>query len=211
MSGDYQVLEQLTDQEPVFSKARYTVRSFSIRRNEKIAVHCTVRGQKAQEILERGLKVRRWLRVLAGAGLGGGAPRPAFSRRGGLTCPFVFAPCRLRSLNFTRRTSRTSATLASALTRCGGCWLALVLLSSPRFGGGGMAGSHRVSRVQHIDLGLKYDPTIGIYGMDFYVVMGRRGGASITQRRRKTSKVGAPHLLTKEESQRWFQQKVWPL
>ncbi len=40
-----------------FYKARYTVRSFSIRRNEKIAVHCTVRGEKAQEILEKGLKV----------------------------------------------------------------------------------------------------------------------------------------------------------
>lgn len=52
------VLEQLTGQQPVFSKARYTVRSFGIRRNEKIAVHCTVRGAKAEEILEKGLKVR---------------------------------------------------------------------------------------------------------------------------------------------------------
>uniref|UniRef100_A0A3B3BJX7 Large ribosomal subunit protein uL5 n=1 Tax=Oryzias melastigma TaxID=30732 RepID=A0A3B3BJX7_ORYME len=51
------VLEQLTGQTPVFSKARYTVRSFGIRRNEKIAVHCTVRGAKAEEILEKGLKV----------------------------------------------------------------------------------------------------------------------------------------------------------
>ena len=51
------VLEQLTGQQPVFSKARYTVRTFGIRRNEKISVHCTVRGPKAQEILERGLKV----------------------------------------------------------------------------------------------------------------------------------------------------------
>lgn len=40
------------------SLARYTVRSFGIRRNEKIAVHCTVRGAKAEEILEKGLKVR---------------------------------------------------------------------------------------------------------------------------------------------------------
>jgi len=39
------------------SVARYTVRSFGIRRNEKIAVHCTVRGAKAEEILDRGLKV----------------------------------------------------------------------------------------------------------------------------------------------------------
>lgn len=52
-----QVLESLTGQKPVFSKARYTVRSFGIRRNEKIAVHCTVRGPKAEEILEKGLKV----------------------------------------------------------------------------------------------------------------------------------------------------------
>ena len=36
------VLEQLTDKKPVYSKARYTVRSFGIRRNEKIAVYVTV-------------------------------------------------------------------------------------------------------------------------------------------------------------------------
>lgn len=39
------VLEQLTDKKPVYSKARYTVRTFGIRRNEKIAVHVTVRLQ----------------------------------------------------------------------------------------------------------------------------------------------------------------------
>merc|ERR1712055_1149338 len=54
------VLEALTGQTPVFSKARYTVRSFGIRRNEKIAVHCTVRGAKAEEILEKGLKVKEY-------------------------------------------------------------------------------------------------------------------------------------------------------
>ena len=44
----------MTGQTPVFSKARYTVRSFGIRRNEKISVHCTVRGPKveAEEILQ---------------------------------------------------------------------------------------------------------------------------------------------------------------
>lgn len=54
------VLEQLTGQTPVTSKARYTVRSFGIRRNEKIAVHVTIRGPKAEEILERGLKVKEY-------------------------------------------------------------------------------------------------------------------------------------------------------
>merc|ERR1739844_762505 len=54
------VLEDLTDQKPVESKARYTVRTFGIRRNEKIAVHVTVRGDKADELLKRGLKVKEY-------------------------------------------------------------------------------------------------------------------------------------------------------
>uniref|UniRef100_A0A8C1UTQ3 Large ribosomal subunit protein uL5 n=1 Tax=Cyprinus carpio TaxID=7962 RepID=A0A8C1UTQ3_CYPCA len=95
------VLEQLTGQTPVFSKARYTVRSFGIRRNEKIAVHCTVRGAKAEEILEKGLKVREY---------------------------------ELRKNNFS---------------------------DTGNFGFGIQ---------EHIDLGIKYDPSIGIYGLDFYVV-----------------------------------------
>ena len=36
------------------------MRTFGIRRNEKIAVHVTVRGQKAAEILEKGLKVKEF-------------------------------------------------------------------------------------------------------------------------------------------------------
>ena len=42
----------------LFLLARFTIRSFSIRRNEKISVHATIRGEKALEILERGLKVK---------------------------------------------------------------------------------------------------------------------------------------------------------
>jgi hypothetical protein len=52
------VLEQLTGQTPIFSKSRLTIRSFGIRRNEKISTHVTIRGPKAEEILERGLKVK---------------------------------------------------------------------------------------------------------------------------------------------------------
>ena len=99
-------MEQLTGQQPVFSKARYTVRSFGIRRNEKIAVHCTVRGAKAEEILERGLKVREY---------------------------------ELRKDNFSN------------------------------------TGNFGFGIQEHIDLGIKYDPSIGIYGLDFYVVLGRPG------------------------------------
>merc|ERR1719364_641934 len=54
------VLEDLSGQQPVFSKARYTVRTFGIRRNEKIACHVTIRGEKAEELLERGLKVKEY-------------------------------------------------------------------------------------------------------------------------------------------------------
>ena len=59
-----QVLESLTGQTPVFSKARYTIRSFGIRRNEKIGCFVTVRGEKALELLERGLKVRSLIDVV---------------------------------------------------------------------------------------------------------------------------------------------------
>merc|ERR1711998_159968 len=50
------VLNQLSDQTPVENKARYTVRTFGIRRNEKIACHVTVRGEKAMDLIDRGLK-----------------------------------------------------------------------------------------------------------------------------------------------------------
>ncbi|KAI5139197.1 60S Ribosomal Protein L11 [Manis pentadactyla] len=131
------VLEQLTGQTPVFSKARYTVRSFGIRRNEKIAVHCTVRGAKAEEILEKGLKVREY---------------------------------ELRKNNFS---------------------------DTGNFGFGIQ---------EHIDLGIKYDPSIGIYGLDFYVVLGRPG-FSIADKKRRTGCIGAKHRISKEEAMRWFQQK----
>jgi large subunit ribosomal protein L11e len=98
------VLEQLTGQQPVYSKARYTLRSFGIRRNEKIAVHVTVRGEKAIEILERGLKVKEY---------------------------------ELLQRNFS---------------------------DTGNFGFG---------INEHIDLGIKYDPTTGIYGLDFFVCLSR--------------------------------------
>merc|ERR1711957_437651 len=52
------VLTDLTGQTPVESKARYTIRTFSIKRNEKIAVHVTVRGKQAETLLNNALKVK---------------------------------------------------------------------------------------------------------------------------------------------------------
>jgi hypothetical protein len=58
------VLDQLTNQTGVFGKARFTVRTFSIRRNEQISVYCTVRGKRADEILKKALRVKEFeLRV----------------------------------------------------------------------------------------------------------------------------------------------------
>lgn len=44
----------------MFGKARYTVRQWSVRRNEKISCHVTVRGEKAYSLLEAGLKVKEY-------------------------------------------------------------------------------------------------------------------------------------------------------
>merc|ERR1711942_493164 len=128
------VLEQLTGQTPVTSKARYTVRSFGIKRNEKIACHCTVRGPKAEEILEKGPKVKEY---------------------------------ELRKDCFSNM------------------------------------GSFGFGLQEHIDLGIKYDPSIGIYGMDFYVVLGR-AGYNINQRRKQKSRIGPNHRVTQEEAMKWF-------
>jgi len=43
--------------------------------------------------------------------------------------------------------------------------------------------------------------------MDFYVVLGRPG-FNVAKRRRAKAHVGAPHKISKEESMKWFQQKV---
>merc|ERR1719458_1995654 len=105
------VLESLTGQTPVFSKAHYTVR-----------------GPKAEEILERGFKGKEY---------------------------------ELRKENFSHH------------------------------------GNFGFGIQEHIDLGIKYDPSIGIYGMDFFVVLGRPG-MIVAHRRAKVGKVGFPHRLTKE-------------
>ena len=48
------VLESITSQQPIFSKAGYTVRTFGIRRNEKISAHVTIGNRdKAMQILVR--------------------------------------------------------------------------------------------------------------------------------------------------------------
>jgi hypothetical protein len=59
---------------------------------------------------------------------------------------------------------------------------------------------------EHIDLGIKYDPSSGIFGMDFYVVL-KRPGARVARRRARTGRVGSAHKISKEQAIRWFQKK----
>jgi len=56
---------------------------------------------------------------------------------------------------------------------------------------------------EHIDLGIKYDPGIGIYGMDIYVVLSRPG-YRVAKRKRKPGRVGINHRITKDEAKKWF-------
>ncbi|CDF39549.1 unnamed protein product [Chondrus crispus] len=138
------VLEQLTGQTPVFSKSRLTIRTFGIRRNEKIATHVTVRGPKAEEILERGLKVKEF---------------------------------ELKERNFSGGGSSSAG-----------------------------AGGFGFGINEHIDLGLKYDPTTGIYGMDFYIVL-KRAGNRVSKRRRAPSSIGKFQTVSKDDAIKWFQTK----
>lgn len=54
------VLNQLSGQEPAFGKSRLTVRNFGIRRGQKISTKVTVRGPKAEEILNKALRVKSY-------------------------------------------------------------------------------------------------------------------------------------------------------
>jgi large subunit ribosomal protein L11e len=128
------VLEGLTGQKPRLGRARYTVRQFNIRRNETISAYVTVRGPKALDLIERGLKVKEY---------------------------------ELKKRNFSE------------------------------------VGHFGFGISEHIDLGVKYDPATGIFGMDFYVVLGRKGNR-VARRKHAVSRVGAPHRIGKAEAQKWF-------
>merc|ERR1711907_482345 len=131
------LLEHLTGQQPMWGKARYTVRSFSIRRNERISCFVTVRGDKAEELLVAGLRVKCF---------------------------------ELLRSNFA------------------------------------INGSFGFGIQEHIDLGIKYDPSTGIYGLDFYVVL-ERPGYRVSRRRRCRNHIGKQHRVTKEDAMKWYENK----
>ena len=56
---------------------------------------------------------------------------------------------------------------------------------------------------EHIDLGIKYDTSTGIFGMDFYVVLGRKGHR-VSQRRNRRARVGKFQRVSKDDAKLWF-------
>ncbi len=125
------VLELITGQKPVKTRAKKTVREWGIRKKEPIACKVTLRGERALDFLKRALYV-----------IDNKLPRSSFDEFG----------------NFS-------------------------------FG-----------IKEHIDLpGVKYDPELGIFGMDVCVTL-ERPGYHVKRRKIKKSKIGRKHLLTREEA-----------
>jgi large subunit ribosomal protein L5 len=57
---------------------------------------------------------------------------------------------------------------------------------------------------EHIEIpGIRYDPEVGIWGMNVSVFLQRPGG-SVARRLRKPSKVGKGHVVTKQEAMNYF-------
>ena len=56
---------------------------------------------------------------------------------------------------------------------------------------------------EHIDLGIKYDTSTGIFGMDFYVVL-KRPGNRVAKRRAKQNRMGKFQKVTKDDAKLWF-------
>ena len=60
---------------------------------------------------------------------------------------------------------------------------------------------------EHIDLRLKYEPNIGIYGMGFFTVLARKG-KRVDRRKHQRSRLGNFQKVTKEDAKNWFKEKL---
>ena len=132
------VLEKLTGQTPIQSRARQTVRDFGIRRREPIAVRVTLRDSRAEEFLLRAFKAKENVLLVKN-------------------------------------------------------W--------------DQDGNFAFGIKEHIDLpDVKYDPELGIQGMNVTVCI-ERPGFRIKRRRRQRTKVPYRHRITPEESMIFIRSK----
>jgi large subunit ribosomal protein L5 len=138
LSKDMNILENLTSQKPAERRAKQTIRTFGIRRNEPMACMVTLRGDRAETFLAR-----------------------AFQAIGN----------RINPRNFDK------------------------------------TGNFAFGIREHIDIpGTRYDPNLGITGMDVMVTV-ERPGYRVSRRKRLRSKVGSKHRVTPEESRQYIAEK----
>ena len=135
-SGDrlqkaYQLLQELSNAKPVYTKAKKTIREFGIRKGQPIGVKVTLRGKKAEEFLKK---------VLDAIGY------------------------RIKETSFDDN------------------------------------GNVSFGISEHVILpGARYDPEIGIFGMDIAITL-ERPGYRVARRRRRASKIPKRHRVTKKEA-----------
>jgi large subunit ribosomal protein L5 len=132
------ILENLTDQRPCTKRAKQTIRTFGIRKNEPIACIVTLRGPKADAILNK---------------------------------TFAAVGKRISPRSFDRN------------------------------------GNFAFGIKEHIDIpGQRYDPKLGIIGMDVMATVERRG-YRVARRRRAKSKVAISHRVKREEAIEFIKQR----
>ena len=125
------IMEGLTDQKPVMRRAKQTMRTWGVRRNEPIACMVTLRREKAEALLRK-------------------------------TFPAVGNRINPRSFD--------------------------------------KQGNFAFGIREHIDIpGQRYDPNLGITGMDIMATV-ERPGYRVTRRRRIKSRMSQSHKVTQEES-----------
>ncbi len=126
------VVEQLTGQKPVFTKAKKTIKDFGVRKGESIGVKVTLRKEKAIEFLKKVL----------------------------------------HAVDYKLKASQFDA-----------------------------HGNVSIGIKEHIHLpGVKYDPEIGVFGMDVAVTIERPGYRIVRRRRCRKKHIPRRHRVKPEES-----------
>jgi len=132
------VLEELTDQKPCTRQAKQTLKDFGIREGEPIACLTTLRGEKANAFLKRGLE--------------------AVSNT-------------LKASNFDDN------------------------------------GNFAFGIKEHIEIpGTKYQPELGIFGMDIMSTL-ERPGYRVKRRRIRPSRIGKSHRVGREDAVKFVSEK----
>lgn len=134
LSNAMQILETVTGQKPNQRAAKQSIRPWAIRKGEPMACAVTLRGEKAEEFLQKAFTAIRH---------------------------------RMNSRSFDKD------------------------------------GNFAFGIREHIDIpGTRYDPQMGIIGMDVAVTL-ERPGYRVSRRKRANSKVGSSHRVTPEEAREY--------